>query len=94
MSAPPERRRRKLVRKPRPLAERRRVDLARKHLQLSRERAGLCRVQIWLSNRALEGLVAMFIRGGKLTDATATDHRQLEAAIAQELEQQGARWTT
>jgi hypothetical protein len=94
MSAPPERRRRKLVRKPRPLAERRRVDLARKRLQLSRERAGLCRVQIWLSNPALEGIVTMLIRINKLTDLTATDHRKLELALAALLEAQGLSWTT
>jgi hypothetical protein len=92
MSAPPQRRRRILVRKRCPLAERRRVDLVRKRRQLDRERAGLRRVQIWLSNRALEGLVTQLVRTEKLTDQSAADHRKLETALAALLEQQGLSW--
>jgi hypothetical protein len=93
MSAPPQRRRRKLVRKRRLLAERR-AALVRKHRQLARENRDLHRVELWLSGKALSGLIAMLVRTNKLSDQAAADRAKLDAAIARELEQQGARWAT
>ena len=93
MSAPPQRRRSNPIRKQRrPLAERRRVDLARKHRQLDRERAGLRRYQLWLSDRAVEGLITQLIITGELTDEQAYDHHKLEAALTTAFERQGLVW--
>ena len=92
MLAPPQRRRRNPIRKHRPLAERRRVDLARKHRQLDRERAGLRRYQLWLSDRAVEGLIKQLIITGELSDEQAYDHRKLEAALTTAFERQGLVW--
>jgi hypothetical protein len=92
MSAPPQHRRRNLVRKRRPLAERRRVDLVRKHRQLDREKAGLLRCTLWVSNRALEGIIRQFVLTGQLTDMEAQDHSSIERALTALIETQGAHW--
>jgi hypothetical protein len=65
-----------------------------KRKQREREKLGLHRVELWLSRRALEGLVSQLVHDGQLTDAQALDHKKLECAIAQGLEQQGRTWPT
>ena len=73
--------------------ERRAANRRRKRKQLQRQKAGLRRCQLWLSDRAVEGLVAQLIATGRLTDEQAHDHRKLEDGIAQLLEAQGLSWT-
>jgi hypothetical protein len=71
----------------------RRADRTRKRRQLRREKLGLHRCQLWLTDRALEGLITQLVATGKLTDKAANDHRNIETAIAALLEAQGRRWT-
>jgi hypothetical protein len=73
---------------------RRARDRRLKRRQRARERQDLHRVELWLSGRALGGLIAMLIRTGKLTDQAAADRIKLDAALAALLEQQGLTWTT
>jgi hypothetical protein len=46
----------------------------------------------WLADRAVEGLILKFVVEGKLTERDALDHRKIEAAIAQFVEEEGFRW--
>jgi hypothetical protein len=55
----------------------RRADRTRKRRQLRREKLGLHRCQLWLTDRALEGLIAQLVATGKLTDKAANDHRNI-----------------
>jgi hypothetical protein len=77
MLAPPERRARARERKTR---------------QLERRRKGLRRCQLWLTERALEGLIRQLTITGRLTNKQAADHAKLETALAAQLEQQGLSW--
>jgi hypothetical protein len=72
--------------------ERRARDRLRKAKQRKRRNAGLCRCQLWLTERALEGLTRQLTITGRLTNKQAADHAKLEAAIAALLEQQGLSW--
>ena len=63
-----------------------------KRRQREREKRDLHRVELWLSGRALGGLIAMLTRTNKLTDQAAADRIKLDAAIAELLEAQGMSW--
>jgi hypothetical protein len=79
MLAPPEKRRRK--------------NRAHKRASRAREKAGLHRVQLWLSTLALEGLInQLVVIDRRLTDKQATDQRLVESALAELLETQGMKW--
>src|SRR6516162_9264911 len=79
MLAAADDRRRK--RKPKPITVRRAADLTRKRRQLERERLGLHRCELWISARAIEGLIAQLVATGKLTDKAADNYRNVETAI-------------
>ena len=46
-----------------------------------------------LNDRCVEGLIAMMLSTGQLSEAEANDHRVIEAKLARLLEDQGERWT-
>jgi hypothetical protein len=72
--------------------ERRAANRRRKRKQLEREKAGLRRCTLWVSNRALEGIVRQFTSTGVLGDAEAQDHSSIERALTALLEKQGLSW--
>jgi hypothetical protein len=45
-----------------------------------------------LRDRCVEGLIAMMLSTGQLSEAEANDHRIIEAKLARLLEDQGERW--
>jgi len=87
MLAPPERRRKR-----KPVAERRADDRRRKRRQLKREKLGLYRCELWLTTRAVEGLIQQLISTRQLTDEQALSHRNVEKALTALIEAQGERW--
>ena len=46
-----------------------------------------------LKDRCVEGLIAMMLASGQLTEGEANDHHMIEAKLAALLEEQGTRWT-
>jgi len=84
MLAPPERHRKKL--------ERRAADRRYQRDCRARRKAGLRRCQLWLSGRALEGIVTMLVATGKLSEAESANDVKLDAALAALLEAQGMSW--
>jgi hypothetical protein len=62
--------------------EKRAADRRRKTRQLDRRRRGLRRCELWISDRAIEGLIRQLTITGKLTDRQASHHGKLEGAIA------------
>lgn len=88
MLAPPQRRR-----KHKPIAVLRADARRRKTRQLEREKRGLHRCVLWVSGRAIEGLIRQFMFEGRLTDKAALDHHNFETALAALIEKQGAHWS-
>jgi hypothetical protein len=72
---------------------RRRAARIRKARQRAREKNGVALYRLVLSNRAVEGLILKFILEGKLSEAQALDHRNVEKAIAAFVEEEGFRHT-
>jgi DNA-binding transcriptional regulator PaaX len=91
-TAIPRRARREWLRKLVRTIENRDGNLTRKRRQIEREKNGLRRVELWISDIALEGLVAQLVATGKLSDVEASDHVRLETALAGSLEEQGLSW--
>jgi hypothetical protein len=71
---------------------RRLADRRRKAKSRARRKGGLRRYQLWISDRAAEGLINQFIVTGQLSDRDAMNHRKLEAALAALIEKQGEHW--
>jgi hypothetical protein len=79
-------------RKRKTVAVRRADDRRRKNLQLDREKLGLRRCTLWISDAALAGIITQLVMTGQLSDEQAMDHHKLEAALAALIEKQGAHW--
>src|SRR5262245_53250586 len=58
----------------------------------ARRRNGLHLYRLELRDIAVEGLIAMMMSTGQLTEAKALDHRVIEAKLAALLEAQGKEW--
>jgi hypothetical protein len=63
-----------------------------KRRQRAREKAGLRRCELWVSDRALEGIIRQFVVTNQLTDTQAHDHHNVEKALAAHIERQGGEW--
>jgi hypothetical protein len=64
-------------------------DARRQAKTRQRRKNGLRSYRFDLSDRAVEGLILKFILEGKLTEAEALDHRNVEKAIAAFVEEEG-----
>jgi hypothetical protein len=65
-----------------------------KRRQRAREKQDLHRTVLWLSGRAVAGLIQQLVHNGQLSDEQAHDYRNVERALAQALEAQGRNWPT
>ena len=83
------RQRKRRPRRARAGSARRADDRARKALERRREANGLCLCKLWLSRRALEGIITALVLSGELTDVEACDHRKLENKLTSLLERHG-----
>jgi hypothetical protein len=89
MLAPPNRRRKRQ----KPVADRRAADRKRKAKERARAKNGMHRVELWITGRAYEGMIAQFVATGKLSDEAAFYHRNFEHAFERLIEVQGGHWS-
>jgi hypothetical protein len=64
----------------------------RKRKQRARHKNGEHHYRMWISDRAVEGLILKCIIEGRLSEADALEPRCVENAIKQLLEEEGQRW--
>jgi hypothetical protein len=72
--------------------QRRAANRRRKANERQRRRKGLRRCELWLTDRAVEGLLMQLITDHKISERTACDFRHFETALARALIDQGERW--
>jgi hypothetical protein len=75
-------------------AARRFLTLAarRKREQRAKHDAGFHHYGMWISDRAVEGLIMHLVLEGRLTEAQALQPKLVEQALATLLEEEGHRW--
>jgi len=76
-----------------PRRERARTPAARrKRAERARHKAGFHHYGMWISDRAVDGLILKCVLEGRLTEAQAMQPKQVEQALAALLEEEGLRW--
>jgi hypothetical protein len=75
-----------------PPAKRRSKNRVNQRAHRERRKNGLRRVQLYLSDRAIEGLLDQMVADKRLADGEANDHSKFERALAALNEAQGRRW--
>ena len=59
----------------------------------ARRRNGVHVYRLELADRSVEGLLAMMIASGRLSEREALQHQRVEAELARLLQEQGERWS-
>jgi hypothetical protein len=73
---------------------RQRTPAARRQARVrARRRNGQHVYKLEIADRAMEGLLEMMLRMGRLSESDTLDHGCIETALARLLEEQGARWS-
>jgi hypothetical protein len=72
--------------------QRRAANRRRKAKERQRRRKGLRRCELWLTDRAVEGLLTQLITDRKLSERTASDFRHFETALARTLNELRDEW--
>jgi len=76
----------------RPRRERRTAAARRKRAERARHKAGFHHYSMWLSDRAVEGLILKCVLEGRLTESQAMQPKMVEQALAALLEEEGSGW--